>query len=179
MFERPRRSSMLKLFATALVALVVTTMSPVAANATTLGASSTSGARDAHRVRRNVKERARTQIGASYSYGGSAPRAFDCSGFTMWTFERLANLPHNSTDQFNLAQRRGYKRIWKRSRLKVGDLVFHHTTSSRVGHAGVYIGRGRFISSTTSEGVRVRSLYDSYWGPRWVGATRIPATQNR
>jgi peptidoglycan endopeptidase LytE len=169
---------MLRLLATTAVALVVTTMYPVAADATTLGAPSINDSHNAHRVRHNVKERARSQIGASYSYGGTAPRAFDCSGFTMWTFERLANLPHNSTDQFNLAHRRGYKRIWKRNRLKVGDLVFHHTTSSRVGHAGIYVGNGHFISSTTSEGVRVRSLYDSYWGPRWVGATRLPATQN-
>jgi cell wall-associated NlpC family hydrolase len=178
MSEGTRRSSALRLFAAATVATVALTINPAPASARALGvAASTSDSTDVHRVRHNVKERARSQIGASYSYGGTEPRAFDCSGFTMWTFERLASLPHNSTDQFNMAQRRGYKRIWKRSRLKVGDLVFHHTTSSRVGHAGIYIGHGRFISATTSEGVRVRSLYDSYWGPRWVGATRVPATQ--
>ena len=80
-------------------------------------------------------------------------------------------------DQFNLASRDGYKRIWNRSKLEVGDLVFHKTTSARVGHVGIFIGDGRFISSTSSDGVRVRSLYDPYyWGPRWVGATRLPAT---
>jgi cell wall-associated NlpC family hydrolase len=133
----------------------------------------------AQHERRHVRSRARSQIGAPYSYGGTSPHGFDCSGFTRWTFERLSNLPHSSSAQFDLAQRRGYKRIWKRSRLKVGDLVFHHTTSARVGHAGIYIGHGRFISATTSDGVRVRSLFDrSYWGPRWVGGTRVPATQN-
>ena len=76
-----------------------------------------------------------------------------------------------------MGKRRGHKRIWRRARLEPGDLVFHKTTSARVGHAGIYIGKGKFISATSSEGVRVRSLYDSYWGPRWVGATRVPAIQ--
>jgi cell wall-associated NlpC family hydrolase len=179
MAEGSRPSSALKVFATIVVALVVTTIYPVAANAAALGVSTTTNNSDVHRTRRNVRERARSQIGASYYYGGSSPRAFDCSGFTMWTFKRLANLPHNSSDQFNLARRRGYRRIWKRKNLKVGDLVFHHTTSARVGHAGVYLGHGRFISATTSDGVRVRSLYDRYyWGPRWVGAVRVRATRN-
>lgn len=133
---------------------------------------------DGAAARRHVKERAKSQVGANYRYGGDSPRGFDCSGLTKWTFDdHGANLPHSSMDQFELARKDGYKRIWKRKDLKVGDLVFHKTTSARVGHAGIYIGRGRFISTTSSEGVRVRSLYDPYyWGRRWVGATRVPAT---
>ena len=127
---------------------------------------------------RHIRERAKSQIGANYRYGGESPRGFDCSGFTRWVFgDHGANLPHSSADQFRLANRDGYKRIWKKKNLKVGDLVFHKTTSARVGHAGIYIGRGRFISSTSSDGVRIRSIRDPYyWGPRWVGATRVPAT---
>ena len=80
-------------------------------------------------------------------------------------------------DQFNLGTRAGYERIWKRSNLQPGDLVFHKTTSARVGHVGIYIGNNKFISSTSSDGVQVRSIYDPYyWGPRWVGATRLPST---
>ena len=129
--------------------------------------------------RAHIEDRARGQIGTRYRYGGTSPRGgFDCSGFTRWLYsEHGASLPHSSSDQFALGRRNGYKRIWKRSKLEVGDLVFHKTTSARVGHAGVYIGGGRFISSTSSGGVRIRSIYDRYyWGPRWVGATRLPAT---
>ena len=129
--------------------------------------------------RRHIRERALTQRGASYRYGGSSPSGFDCSGFTRWTFlKHGASLPHSSLEQFRAANKTGFKRIWKRKNLKPGDLVFHKTTSARVGHAGIYIGDGKFVSSTTSSGVRVRSIWDSsYWGPRWVGGTRVPANR--
>jgi cell wall-associated NlpC family hydrolase len=141
---------------------------------------------DAHRLgryrreRRHLEARAREQIGAPYRYGGTSPSGFDCSGFTRWVFaEHGASLPHSSSDQFYMGRRAGYRRIWKRNKLKPGDLVFHKTTSARVGHAGMYIGGGRFISATTSDGVRIRSIWDpSYWGPRFVGAVRVPVTQS-
>lgn len=135
---------------------------------------------DADKHRSHIESRVRSQIGSSYSSGGSSPGRFDCSGLTRWTFqEHGANLPHSSIAQFHMGDRKGHKRIWKRKNLKVGDLVFHKTTSARVGHVGIYIGDGKFISTTSSEGVQVRSLYDPYyWGSRWVGATRLPATMN-
>ncbi|MDQ3940132.1 MAG: C40 family peptidase [Actinomycetota bacterium] len=134
---------------------------------------------EADRARQHIEERARSQVGAPYSYGGTSPSGFDCSGFTRWVYlDHGANLPHSSSAQFELAGNDGYRRIWDRGDLHVGDLVFHDTGSGRVGHAGIYIGGGRFISATSSEGVQVRSLYDSYWGPRWVGATRVPATMD-
>ena len=124
---------------------------------------------------RHIKDRAMSQVGARYRYGGESPRGFDCSGLTRWTYkDHGADLPHSSEDQFRLARKDGYERIWKRKDLMVGDLVFHKTGGDRIGHAGIYVGKGRFISTTSSEGVRVRSLYDPYyWGKRWVGATRV------
>ncbi|MGH2807187.1 MAG: C40 family peptidase [Actinomycetota bacterium] len=134
---------------------------------------------DVNAQQKHIEDRGRSQIGAPYSYGGESPSGFDCSGFTRWVYsEHGANLPHSSDAQFELAGDNGYKRVWHRKALEVGDLVFHDTGSGRVGHAGLYIGDGKFISSTSSEGVQVRSLYDSYWGPRWVGATRVPATND-
>ncbi len=126
--------------------------------------------------RRHVEARARSAVGTPYAYGGASTAGFDCSGFTRWVYlGHGADLPHSSQAQFDLGQRDGYKRIWDRGWLQVGDLVLHKTTAAAVGHVGIYIGGGRFVSSTSSEGVQVRSLYDpSYWGPRWVGATRLP-----
>jgi NlpC/P60 family len=133
-----------------------------------------------HQERLHIKHRAKLELGVPYSYGGTTPHGFDCSGFTLWTFHNNgAELPHNAALQFNMAQRHGYKRIWKKSHLKKADLVFFHTAGSGVSHAGIYIGHGKFISATSSSGIHIDSVYDPYyWGPRFVGATRVPATKH-
>jgi peptidoglycan DL-endopeptidase LytE len=128
--------------------------------------------------RTHIESRARAEIGDPYSSGGTSPSGFDCSGFTRWVFQAHgANLPHSSAAQFSLGSRKGYTRVWKRTKVETGDLVFFKTTYAHVGHVGIYIGNGKFISSTSSSGVKVDSIYDSYyWGSRWVGAVRPPVT---
>jgi cell wall-associated NlpC family hydrolase len=137
--------------------------------------------RDWQKERGHIEDRARSQRGTRYNYGGGTPGSgFDCSGYTRWVFsEHGASLPHSSMEQFNMGRREGYKRVWKIRKLEVGDLVFFKTTSARVGHAGIYIGNGRFIhSSSSGGGVRIDSVNDPYYyRARFVGATRVPATQ--
>lgn len=135
--------------------------------------------RDYQAERRHIEERGRSVRGTPYRYGGSSPRSgFDCSGFTRWVFsDHGAELPHSSIDQFYMARRDGWKRVWKRSNVEVGDLVFFKTTSARVGHVGIYIGKSNFIHSSSSGGsVRIDSMGESYYRQRFVGATRAPAT---
>jgi cell wall-associated NlpC family hydrolase len=78
--------------------------------------------------------------------------------------------------QYGLARQGGYKRIYKRTGLVRGDLVFFKTTSAKVGHVGIYIGRGRFVHASSGAGrVTVSSIWDRfYYGPRFRGATRVP-----
>lgn len=128
--------------------------------------------------RTHIEGRARKEIGDPYRSGGTSPSGFDCSGFTRWVFAAHgASLPHSSAAQYALGGRKGYERIHDRGKLESGDLVFFRTTYAQVGHVGIYIGNGKFISSTSSSGVKVDSVYDSYyWGSRWVGAVRLPVT---
>lgn len=132
--------------------------------------------------RHHIETRARSQTGKRYTYGGESPRrGFDCSGFTRWTFKNHgARLSPSSREQYRAGKYKRNRRVWKRRNLKTGDLVFFKTTGRRVGHVGIYVGKGKFISSTSSSGVRVDSVYDRYyWGKRWVGAVRHHATRSQ
>ncbi len=133
-----------------------------------------------HRARKHTKERAISQLGTRYRYAQESPRrGFDCSGLTYWTFKNHADpdIARSSRDQWRMRKRPGYKRVWRRRNLVVGDLVFFDTGSGPVGHVGIYIGRERFVHSSSSRGgVRRDSMRDKYyWKPRYVGAVRVPA----
>ena len=133
------------------------------------------------RARKHVKERAMSQVGKPYSYAQESPRrGFDCSGLLYWTFmdHGDSTIARSSSDQWAMRKRKGYKRVWHRSRLQVGDLLFFDTGSGRVGHAGMYIGRKRFVHSSPSRnGVKIDPINDDYWRRTYVGAVRVPSLQ--
>lgn len=124
--------------------------------------------------RSQIKEVALSVVGTPYSWGGATPAGFDCSGLTSWVYSHVGiTLPHSSDAQYALAGTPGFTRVEDIADLRVGDLVFHNSDGSGIGHVGIYVGNDRFISTTSSEGVQVRSLFDPYWGPIWVGAVRV------
>jgi cell wall-associated NlpC family hydrolase len=110
-------------------------------------------------------------MGVPYSYGGSTPGGFDCSGFVRYTYKKATGktLPRSSSQMFT----RG-KSVSK-SELQKGDLVFFRTSKSHngVSHTGIYIGDNKFIHSSSSKGVSIASLNDSYWKPKFISGKRI------
>lgn len=110
-------------------------------------------------------------IGSKYVTGGTTANGFDCSGFTMYVFKHLGiSLPHQSGSQFSMGS------SVSRSDLRAGDLVFFNTSGSGVSHVGIYVGDGKFAHASTSRGVVVSSLSESYYVNRYVGAKRIMST---
>jgi cell wall-associated NlpC family hydrolase len=84
----------------------------------------------------NVIKMARKYDGGRYVYGGTTPRGFDCSGYTMYVFHKLGvSLPHNSGQQY-----RTVKHISRKS-ARAGDLIFFHH-GSHIYHVGIYAGHG-------------------------------------
>ena len=57
--------------------------------------------------------------------------------------------------------------------LETGDLVFFTTSGSKVSHVGLYLGDQEFIHSSTSNGVMISRLTDTYWNARFIGARRL------
>ena len=92
---------------------------------------------------------------APYSYGSAGPSRFDCSGFTLYVFQRLGRtLPHSSAAQYNAS---GVHHV-SRSQLAVGDLVFT-IRNGRIGHVGIYAGSNQMWAATqTGDVVRKQSL---------------------
>lgn len=111
---------------------------------------------------------AKEYLGVKYSFGGTTPKGFDCSGFTMYVFKEFGiKLPHTARGQAELGVE------VKKSELKPGDLVFFHTYTSGISHVGIYVGNGNFIEASSSRGIAITSLNSSYYKDRYLGATRI------
>ena len=120
---------------------------------------------------------AKQYLGTRYSYGGASPSGFDCSGFTMYCFQQMGvSLPHSATSQW---QSGAGQKITSTSGLQSGDLVFFCDPSRSKGkacsHAGIYIGGGQFIHSSSSKsgGVIISDLTSGYYNTYFVGGMRI------
>ena len=109
-------------------------------------------------------------IGIEYRAAGVSTSGFDCSGFTMYIFDKLGiDLPHQSGSQFSMGT------AVSRDDLREGDLVFFNTSGRGVSHVGIYVGNGKFAHSA-SKGVAISSLSESYYVNRYIGAKRIMST---
>jgi peptidoglycan endopeptidase LytE len=109
-------------------------------------------------------------LGSRYVFGGTSPAGFDCSGF-VWYVHNAAGRP---VSRGLWGQMNGGPRV-PQSALQPGDTVFFaNTYMPGLSHAGIYVGGGRFIhASDESSGVKISSLSDGYWGPRYIGASRL------
>lgn len=110
-------------------------------------------------------------IGVTYKTGGMSTTGFDCSGFTKYVFKNVGlTLPRTSKAQYNVGT------AVSKSKLRSGDLVFFNTLGNGVSHVGIYVGNGKFAQSSSSHGVTITSLSNSYWANRYVGAKRVMST---
>ena len=105
-------------------------------------------------------------------WGGSSPStSFDCSGFVSYV---LTNSGLCNTGR--LGAQGLYNISTPVSDPQPGDLVFFfgtYNTSSAASHVGIYIGGGQFIHASSSRGVIISSLSESYYASRYLSARRV------
>jgi len=117
----------------------------------------------------DIVQEAKEHIGTPYVFGGTTPNGFDCSGFVRYVYKQAGiNLPRSSGDQYTVGS------SVESDNLQPGDLVFFgNTYKSGISHAGIYVGKDKFISASSSKGIIIDSIKSSYWAPKFVGAKRV------
>jgi cell wall-associated NlpC family hydrolase len=111
-------------------------------------------------------------IGVPYVFGGTSTRGFDCSGYVQAVYAQAGiHLPRTADAQYYAARPLGGDEP------KTGDLVFFQTYLPGPSHVGIYLGNGKFAQASSSHGVTVSELSQSYWRARFLGFRRvIPST---
>jgi len=110
-------------------------------------------------------------LGVPYVFGGTTTSGFDCSGYVQHVFALLGiAVPRTADAQF-------YAGHQIQGGMKAGDLVFFQTYAPGPSHVGIYLGHNRFVHASSSHGVMVSSLSDSYWSSRYIGAKRLIAAR--
>ncbi|HXP91940.1 MAG TPA: LysM peptidoglycan-binding domain-containing C40 family peptidase [Candidatus Binatia bacterium] len=109
-------------------------------------------------------------LGVPYSFGGTSSAGFDCSGYVQHVFAMLGiHLPRTADSQFARGER------VHGGDLQPGDLVFFQTYAPGASHVGIYLGNDEFVHASSSRGVMVSKLSESYWATRYIGAKRVVA----
>lgn len=110
-------------------------------------------------------------VGIPYRYGGNTPTAgFDCSGLIRYVVKRAIGMRLPRT----LYEIRQHGTPLAQENLAPGDLVFFNTNGKPDSHAGIYVGKGRFVHAPSTGGrVRLEQLNTTYWATRFTQARRL------
>lgn len=113
--------------------------------------------------------RAISLLGAPYKFGGSGPKAFDCSGLVQFVYDELGiDVPRTAAEQYRAVT------PVKLAELEPGDLVFFKTRGSKVSHVGIYAGSNRFVHAPmTGRPIELRAMDDKYYSRRFAGGGRV------
>lgn len=107
-------------------------------------------------------------LGTPYKIGGMTQRGIDCSGLSRnLAFGAFKiDLPRTAREQKAACV------SISNEELKEGDLVFFNTRGG-VSHVGMYLHNNKFVHASTSYGVIISDLSESYWNRRYLGAGRF------
>ena len=111
-------------------------------------------------------------IGTPYRLGGGTKKGIDCSGFAFQLYNKVFNtiIGSNSRNIFSMVN------PINKDELKEGDLVFFKIGSRSITHVGVYMGNNKFAHASSSKGVMISDLDESYWRRYYYKGGRLLAS---
>jgi len=106
--------------------------------------------------------------GTRYRYGGATEKGIDCSAYTGTLVHQVYGLVIGRTarDQYANCIK------LEKEQLLLGDLVFFNTRGG-ISHVGLYLGNGYFTHASTSIGVTISNLSETYWNKKFVSGGRL------
>ena len=126
------------------------------------------GRGDNKRLYKEVK----SWLGTPYKYAGSSKSGTDCSGFVMEVYKEVYHqkLERNSQKIF---EKNCYE--INKGDLKEGDLIFFNTGNKkrRINHVGIYLKENMFVHASSSRGVVVSDVRETYYVKHFVVAGRV------
>lgn len=113
----------------------------------------------------------KTKLGCRYVWGATGPSTFDCSGFVLTCLKSVGvSAPRTSASMSAVSS---WDKISK-ANLQRGDLVFFSSSSSYIGHVGIYLGGGQFIhASSGSHKVTISDINSSYYSRNFKFGRRV------
>jgi lipoprotein Spr len=111
--------------------------------------------------------------GTRYCMGGTGENCIDCSAFTQTMLRNVygVDIPRTAKEQYDFSTH------IDDTELKEGDLVFFRT-GKYISHVGMYIANYKFVHASSSGGVTISDLNDSYWSKKYAGAGRVTTLLN-
>lgn len=120
---------------------------------------------------------AKKQLGTPYKYGASDPKngGFDCSGFMYYVYTHFnIKVPRTSYDYMS------YGKEVSKQQAQKGDVILFtgsDANTKKAGHVGIITenkgGDISFIHASTSKGVIINKLSDSYYIKRFLKIVHI------